>query len=115
QQVVDATPLATAPRKTPTKAMLPSFLVNMAQGPAGPPAPPDTKAAPAPDFTMGQAPSQQTPPDPVADIASSMTTGPTPQADKGSMLRQPGETKGHALLRILTAGIQGGLNGEAAT
>lgn len=42
---------------------------------------------------------------------------PTQQApqyqDKGSWYRDPGETKGHALMRILTAGIQGGLAGAA--
>jgi len=94
--------------------MLPSFLANMEQDPAGPPAPPDTNAPPAPDFTVGQAPAQQTPSNPVGDIASSMDNAAQPQRDKGGFFREPGETKGHALLRILTAGIQGGLNGEAA-
>lgn len=73
-----------------------------------------------PMISAAQGDSSQVPPLPPGQIAQrppsslpDLGTGeqaPTPE-DKGSMFREPYETKGHALLRILQGGLMGGLSG----
>src|SRR5579871_1123961 len=100
------------PSKLPNAATMPAFLTRM-QNPAGPPVPP----APAPD------PQPNMSADPIkpqaAAAASAPTANPlddlaaTPVDAEGKPKLAP-ETKGHALLRILTSSVRGALDGAAA-
>lgn len=74
-------------------------------------APPSPQPAPTPP--AGQPASQ-----PISQLPNmdqpGMNQAPQVPDDKGNIFRQPYETKGHALLRILQGGLTGGLSGLAA-
>lgn len=98
-----AQPASDAAGEQPTGPRLP-FLQNTANSIAATQQPVDV---PGPDYSKIGTPSL-----PPAGISQPSQQAPQYQ-DKGSWYRDPGETKGHALMRILTAGIQGGLAGAA--
>src|ERR1700743_1354160 len=100
------------PSKLPNAATMPAFLARM-QNPAGPPVPPDPSPAPDPQPNMEADPTKPAAPaaapapeNPLDDLAA------TPVDAEGKPKLAP-ETKGHALLRILTSSVRGALDGMA--
>lgn len=82
----------------------PSQLVAAAQGDS-------SQLPPAPPPPMGQSASQPT--NTLPNMAMP-NQAPKVKEDKGSFFRQPYESKGNALMRILQGGLMGGLSGMAA-